>query len=58
MSRWIERLPDGTYDEGIIDPDQCRWLYNEVCCNDSSPICADYPDKEYCKRCKHFEKEQ
>lgn len=31
----------------------CRWYHDEVCCNDDSDYCADYPD-EYgsCKYCE------
>ena len=58
MSRWIDRFPDGTYHEGIADPEECRWLYDEVCCNDRSPIVADWPPEGYCETCEFFEEEE
>lgn len=35
----------------------CKWLYDEVCVNDESDYCADFPDKEYCTRCRFYESE-
>ena len=59
MSRWIEKDNDGTIREGISDLDGCRYLYNDVCCNDQSEQCCDFPHEEYCaKRCPHFTKEE
>lgn len=58
MSKWIDDLPDGTYKEEIADKGACKHMYNEVCCNDKSDWCADYPDMETdCKKCKLFEPE-
>lgn len=58
MSRWIEELPDGTYHEEIENMDECRWMYNEVCCNDQSPHVGDWPWKDDCSVCLLFEKEE
>lgn len=40
--------------------DECRWLVNDVCCNDSSDQCCDFPHaEEYCKkRCPYFTPEE
>ena len=59
MARHLEKTPKGDYRETITNINQCRWLYDEVCCNDRCDIVADYPDPElYCKRrCKFYEKE-
>lgn len=58
MSKYIDYQPMHI-DE--IDYNKCKWLYNQVCCNDKSEFLADYPyprckceDDTYCK-C--FEKE-
>ena len=32
----------------------CKWLYNEVCVNSDSDLCADFPDLDYV--CSEFEK--
>lgn len=38
--------------------DECRHLYNEVCCNPDSDQCCDFPHPEYCLYCcPHFTKE-
>ena len=58
MSKWIEMMPDGTIREEIADPDQCRWLCNEVCCNYESPCLADYPMEGECEKCWLYEKEE
>lgn len=58
MSRWIERLPDGGYKDTLADPDECRHMYNEVCCHEDSPCLADYPGYEYCRQCKLFESKE
>lgn len=58
MSRWIEELSNGTYKEKIVDLQECKHMYNEVCCNDKSEWLADYPDSQNdCKKCKLFESE-
>ena len=58
MSKWINELPDGTYKEEIANKNECKYMYNEVCCNDKSDWCADYPDAEIdCKKCELFEPE-
>mgnify|MGYP007102090699 CR=1 FL=1 len=57
MSRWIEDKPDGGFIVRLDSEDQCKWMYNEVCCNDRSPFVADWPDSGYCERCPLYEQE-
>ena len=57
MSRWIEDAPDGGYITTIADMDECKYMYNEVCCNDESECCGCYAFEDNCKRCELFEKE-
>lgn len=59
MSRWIEvDHENGIVKEEIKSLEECRYLYNEVCCNELSDCVADYPDGEYCqRRCPHFARE-
>lgn len=61
MSRWIDRLPDGTYKTEIESMEVCKWKYNEICCNDKSTDLADYPyPSSKCENkqgCRYFEKE-
>lgn len=58
MSRWIKEK-DGKTIEEIADTNECRWLYDEVCCNPECDQCCDFPDtEEYCPKCPHFEKEE
>lgn len=60
MSRWIDQK-NGKIVETIADMEQCYWLWNEMCCNDSSDLFADYPyafvEEGYCKKCPFFTKE-
>lgn len=58
MSRWIEEQPDGTYKEEIADPDKCRHMYHDVCCNDKSDYLADWPTEEECRKCRLFKQEE
>lgn len=46
-------------DMRIDDMNKCKWLCDEVCCNDKSPLLADYPDIECDNKeeCEYFEKE-
>lgn len=53
MSKWIDKLDDGTYDIQIADEDGCEHMYNEVCCWDESPMRGDYPD-HHCQTCEFF----
>ena len=46
MSRWLDQLPDGTYQVEIYDWEGCRHLHNEVCCNDKCDMCCDFPSPE------------
>lgn len=56
MSRQLHS-ENGKPKESIKNPDECIWLYNEVCCNDSSEWLADFPH-ELCKECRYFTKER
>lgn len=40
------------------DANTCKFLYDGICCNDSSRYIADYPTKEDCKKCFMFEKKR
>lgn len=58
MSRWIEKKPGGRWNVTIDNPEDCKYMYNETCCNADSEEVGDFPDREFCKeRCPHFEKE-
>lgn len=59
MSRWMEKGADGVIRQGIVSVKECRYLIDEVCCNDKSDQCCDFPHpEEYCARqCPHFTKE-
>ena len=50
---------DGIIRQGIVSMDECRYLIDEVCCNDKSQQCCDFPHpEEYCaKQCPFFTKE-
>lgn len=56
MSKWLEEIGDGQYKAMLADSDGCKHMYNEVCCNDRSEWCCDYPGED-CKACKLFEPE-
>lgn len=59
MSRWLEDDGFGGHREVLADIEECRYLINEVCCNDKSEQCCDFPHHEYCAyRCPHFTKEE
>lgn len=61
MSRHIdaEKLENGKtkYIKTLDDPDGCAWMYDEVCCNDQSEHCCDFPMDEDCGVCPLFERE-
>ena len=62
MSRWIEACEDQQgryYVETMDNPDGCRWLINEVCCNADCDMIGDFPFGEDCtiRACGHFEHE-
>ena len=58
MSRWLEEGTDGILRQVISSTEECRYLIDDVCCNDKSEQCCDYPHPEYCaQRCPHFTKE-
>lgn len=58
MSRYLGYEP---LFEDDINYTECKWLCNEICCNDNSPYLADYPFPfckcESKKDCEYFEKE-
>jgi len=59
MSRWIESCGDDYgryYVETLDNPEECRHLCNEVCCNSDCDMRADFPVTGYCLpgRCPHF----
>ena len=56
MSRQLT-TENGKVKETIKNPDECIWLYDEVCCNDSSEWLADFPH-EFCSKCRYFTKER
>ena len=58
MARHLEKLPDGSYRETITDATQCRWMYDDVCCNKHCNMVAYMPTPtEYCTSCKYYTKE-
>lgn len=57
MSRHLEKLANGEFEETIVNYDECKWLYDKVCCNDSSEWLADFP-LDFCKTCRYFKKER
>lgn len=58
MSRYLEDDGHGGYREKLANIEECRYLINEVCCNDKSHQCCDFPHPEYCLYCcRHFTKE-
>ena len=61
MSKWLDRLEDGTYKTEIESMEVCKWKVNEVCCNDECEELGDYPYPsskcESKEKCKYFEKE-
>lgn len=58
MSRFLTKEGE-RYIEEIESMELCKWLINEVCCNDQSECCGDYPylHCESKKYCRYFEKE-
>lgn len=59
MSRWLEDDGYGGLREVVANIEECRYLIDDVCCNDQSEQCCDYPHPEYCKyRCPHFTPEE
>lgn len=43
MSRFIERKSDGTINEEVVSMQYCKWLINDICCNDKCDCLSDYP---------------
>lgn len=42
MSRFLTRKEDGTYLTEIESMDLCKWLINDVCCNDKCDCLGDF----------------
>lgn len=60
MSRYIdEKTVNGCkqYIVTLADPNKCKYIYNDVCCNDKSGFVADFVDEDDCDCCGLFEKE-
>ena len=53
----MEKDSDGIIRQGITSMNECRYLVDEVCCNDQSDQCCDFPHEEFCKHCPHFTEE-
>ena len=47
MSRWIEET-DGDYKVTIADMDECKHMYDGMCCNDESECCCYYVYEDDC----------
>lgn len=58
MSKYLDQNPDGTLEETIADPEECAWMFNEICCNDESPHCCEWPPTDYCDTCPLFAPEK
>ena len=43
MSRFLTHKDDGTYLEEIESMKMCKWLIDEVCCNEKCDCLGDYP---------------
>lgn len=56
MSRWVEK-EGNDYKITIADMDECKHMYDGMCCNDESECCCYYVYEDDCKRCELFEKE-
>lgn len=56
MSKWIEDV-DGEHKITLADKEECKHMYNEVCCNEECEDLADFVSHEDCVKCKYFEKE-
>ena len=57
MSRHREEK-DGKITITIDSMDECKYLYDQVCCNDQCEWCCNYPYGEDCgTKCRFYEKE-
>ena len=56
MSRELDRSKSKIR-EMPKNENECAWLYDDVCCNDSSEWLADFP-LDFCKTCRYFTKER
>ena len=53
MSYWIDEKEQIT----PKDLTECKWLYNEICCNEKAYMCREFPSGKECKECPFFELE-
>lgn len=61
MSKWLDKLEEGTYKTRIESMKDCKWKVNDVCCNEKCDELGDYPYPsskcESKERCEYFEEE-
>lgn len=58
MARHLEKMENGSFRETITDTTACRWLYDDVCCNEKCHHLAFMPTPRLiCAECKYFTKE-
>ncbi len=61
MSRYLTKTENDETIEEIESMEKCKWLINEVCCNDKSDCLGDFPyPSSICESiygCGCFEKE-
>lgn len=61
MSRFLIRKENGSYLEEIESMELCKWLINDICCNEKSDCLGGYPySRSICEDeygCGCFEKE-
>lgn len=36
----------------------CKYLHDEVCCNDSSEYLAEFPSEIDCRHCRQYERKE
>lgn len=62
MSSYLSKNEKGEYIQEIQDINLCKWLINDVCCNDKSECLGDYPyPRSICEDefgCGCYEKEK
>lgn len=59
MSKWISTEKAGGGAERIVetmaDPERCKHMYNEVCCNEKSQFYGEALFSKDCEMCSLFE---
>ena len=43
--------------ERVESYDECKYLIEGVCCNEYCDQLQEYVDHRYCKKCRHFTRE-